>query len=123
MFSKFSVKKPYTILVAVVMVTLVFLFDLWGNKSAIDAFYTLSSYTYGPLLGMFAFGIFSRRKVCDRLVPIVAIVAMAICVVLVRFSDVLFGGYKFGSEVLLVNAALTIVGLFIISRKSVMTEE
>ncbi len=108
---------------AIISALLVLAFEYWRNDSAINLVYSLASYTYGPLLGMFAFGIFSRRKVCDRLVPIVAIVAMTICVVLVRFSDVLFGGYKFGSEVLLVNAALTIVGLFIISRKSVMTEE
>ncbi|MBQ5647525.1 MAG: sodium:solute symporter [Alistipes sp.] len=108
---------------AVISTLLVLAFEYWRNDSAINLVYSLASYTYGPLLGMFAFGIFSKREVRDSLVPVVAIVAMAICVVLVHFSDVLFGGYKFGSEVLLVNAALTIVGLFIISRKSVTTEE
>jgi Na+/proline symporter len=107
---------------AVISALLVLAFEYWRNDSAINLVYSLASYTYGPLLGMFAFGIFSKRKVRDRLVPVVAIVAMALCVVLVRFSDSLFGGYKFGSEVLLVNAALTIAGLLIISRKSATTE-
>ncbi len=100
------------LVVAMVVIGLVFLFDLWGNKSAIDAFYTLSSYTYGPLLGMF-----SKRKVCDKLVPLVAIIAPLICFVLDYNSKNWLGGYEFGFEILLLNAGLTISGLFFISRK------
>lgn len=103
--------------VAVVMVVLVFLFERWGNDSAIDLFYTLSSYTYGPLLGMFVFGIFTKRKVCDKLVPFVAIAAPLICFVLDCNSKSWFGGYEFGFEILLLNAAITICGLYFLSRE------
>jgi peptidoglycan/LPS O-acetylase OafA/YrhL len=102
--------------VAVVMIVLVFLFDLWSNKSAIDLFYILSSYTYGPLLGMFLFGVVSKRKVCDKWVPVVAIVSPMICGLLDYYSEQLFNGYSFGFEILLLNAAFTMFGLLILSR-------
>jgi Na+/proline symporter len=105
------------LLVAVTMVALIFLFDWWNNDSAIELFYLLSSYTYGPLLGMFAFGVFSKRKVCDKLVPLVAIIAPLMCFVVDHNSERWLGGYQFGFEILLLNAALTIGGLYCISKK------
>lgn len=105
------------LIVAMIVVALIFLFEWWGNNSAIGLFYALSSYTYGPLLGMFAFGVFSKRKVRDNLVPLVAIIAPLICFVLDHNSKIWFGGYEFGFEILLLNAALTIGGLYCISKK------
>lgn len=77
----------------------------------------MSSYTFGPLLGMFTFGFCSKREVRDRLVPVVAISAPLISLLLDHYSEVWFGGYQFGFELLLVNALLTIVGLQLISQK------
>ena len=105
------------LLVAVTMVALIFLFDWWNNDSAIELFYLLSSYTYGPLLGMFAFGVVSKRKVRDNLVPLVAIIAPLMCFVVDHNSERWLGGYQFGFEILLLNAALTIGGLYCISKK------
>ena len=96
---------------------LVLAFYIFSNESTINLVYSVGSYTYGPLLGLFAFGIFSKRKVCDRLVPVVVAIAPAICVLLDHRSEAWFEGYKFGFELLLVNAALTIVGLLLISRR------
>lgn len=102
---------------AVVLVVLVWGFDAWSNESSIRLFYRLASYTYGPLLGMFAFGLLSKRAVCDKLVPVVAVVSPAICGVLDYLSPTLFGGYEFGFEILLLNATATIVGLLLIRHK------
>jgi Na+/proline symporter len=102
---------------AVVMVALVFAFDKWGSGSSINIFYAMSSYTFGPLLGMFAFGALSRRKVRDGWVPAVALLSPAICLLLDHFSEQLFGGYQFGFEILLLNAGLTMLGLFLASRR------
>lgn len=96
---------------------LVLAFYIFSNESTINLVYSVGSYTYGPLLGLFAFGIFSKYKVRDRLVPVVVAVAPAICALLDHYSEVWFEGYKFGFELLLVNAALTIVGLLLISRR------
>ena len=82
-----------------------------ANTSAINAVYTLASYTYGPILGMFAFGLACKRKVKDRFVPLVAILAPALCLVLQLNSDRWFGGYKFSYEILLINAVFVILGL------------
>ena len=104
--------------VAVALLSLVLAFEKWSTASSIELFYRLASYTYGPLLGMFAFGLLSRRGVRERLVPLVVILAPILSLLLDCNSQVWFGGYRFGFEILLVNAALTVVGLLIISRKA-----
>ena len=104
--------------IAALLFLLILAFEKWSTASSIELFYRLSSYTYGPLLGMFAFGLLSRRGVRERLVPLVVILAPILSLLLDCNSQVWFGGYRFGFEILLVNAALTAVGLLIISRKA-----
>jgi Na+/proline symporter len=103
--------------IAVVMVLLVFAFKRWGDDSSINLFYLLVSYTYGPLLGMFAFGIFSKRKVRDRWVPAVAVAAPLLCALLDYNSKAWFWGYQFGFEIFLFNTAFTMLGFWAISHK------
>jgi Na+/proline symporter len=103
--------------VAVLLVALVLAFDRWGSGSSINIFYAMSSYTFGPLLGMFAFGALTKRKVCDKWVPVVAVVSPLICALLDYNSKYLFSGYQFGFEILLLNAGLTMLGLFLASRR------
>lgn len=102
---------------AVVMIGVIIGFRVWGDDSSINLYFKMSSYTFGPLLGMFTFGFCSKREVRDRLVPVVAISAPLISLLLDHYSEVWFGGYQFGFELLLVNALLTIVGLQLISQK------
>lgn len=104
--------------VATVLLLLVLAFEKWSTASSIDLFYRLASYTFGPLLGMFAFGIFCERKVCDKWVPVVVVTAPVISLLLDLNSEHWFGGYKFGFEILLVNTALTILGLLLLSRQA-----
>ena len=102
---------------AVLMGAAILIFHLLNTKSAIDAVYKLASYTYGPILGMFAFGIFTKKKVNDRFVPLVAVIAPALCLILQSNSERWFGGYKFSYELLLFNALFTILGLCLLIRK------
>ncbi len=109
-------RKGVHIAMALLMALTIAVFNLVNSTSAIDAVYKLASYTYGPILGMFAFGILVRRRVRDRLVPLVAIAAPLICLVLQFNSERWFGGYTFSYELLLLNALFTFLGMFLISR-------
>ena len=106
-----SIRKKVHVGMAVAMAVTIVVFNALNSTSAIDAVYKLASYTYGPLLGMFAFGILTRAQVRDRWVPLVSVLAPAICLVLQLNSERWFGGYKFSYEILLLNAALTFLGL------------
>jgi hypothetical protein len=105
------IRKRVHVGMAVCMALTIIIFNALNSTSAIDAVYKVASYTYGPLLGLFAFGIFSKRAVRDRGVPLVALLAPALCLVLQLNSERWFGGYKFSYELLLLNAAFTILGL------------
>jgi len=94
---------------------------LLNNTSVIDAIYTLASYTYGPILGLFAFGIFTKKQVYDKYIPLVAIASPILCYILQRNSEAWFNGYQISYELLLFNAAFTFIGLcFLIRKKSTM---
>ena len=111
-----SVRKRVHVGMAVLMAVVIFVIGLLNNTSVINAVYVLASYTYGPILGMFAFGIFLKLKVRDRFIPLVAIVAPVLCYVLQTNSEAWFGGYKFSYELLIFNALFTFIGMLIISR-------
>ena len=115
--SDVKVRKAVHIGMAVLMAVTVIVFNALNSTSAIDAVYKLASYTYGPILGLFAFGILTKKAVKDKYVPIVALVAPAICLILQLNSERWFGGYRFSYELLLVNAALTFLGLCLLRKK------
>ena len=111
-----SVRHRVTLGVAVVLTILIILFDQVGDRSIIDTFYSVASYTYGPLLGLFAFGICTRRVVRDRWVSAVALTAPLLTLLLDHYSEAWLGGYSFGFEILIINALLTMAGMALISR-------
>ena len=113
-----SARKWLHAAMAAVLTLSILAFETWSSTSTIELFYRLASYTYGPLLGLFAFGILSKREVCDRVVPVVAVVAPALCALLDAFSQEWFGGYTFGFEILLLNAGFTIFGLLLFSQRT-----
>ena len=113
-----SARKWLHAAMAAVLTLSILAFEKWSSASTIELFYRLASYTYGPLLGLFAFGILSKREVCDRVVPVVAVVAPALCALLDAFSQEWFGGYTFGFEILLLNAGFTIFGLLLFSQRT-----
>lgn len=120
--SDVSTRKKVHLGMTLLMVLLVIGFYLIDTQSVIDMVYRLASYTYGPLLGMFAFGLASRRKVRDKWVPLVALIAPALCLVLQLVSVRWLGGWRFGYELILINAILTAAGLWLLSEKAVEPE-
>ena len=102
---------------AVLMAVCIIVFGLLNSTSVIDAVYRLASYTYGPILGLFTFGLCFKRKVRDRWVPLVAILAPILCLVLDLHSVQWFGGYHFSYELLLMNALFTLLGLGLITQR------
>jgi SSS family solute:Na+ symporter len=106
------------IVISVVMVLLILLFKLFNDDSVIKTVFKVAGYTYGPLLGLFAFGMLTRWGVKDRWVPIVAVLSPVLTFALDRNSAALFGGYTFGFELLLVNAGITFAGLLLLRKIS-----
>lgn len=101
---------------ALMLALLIFLFKSIGSSSIINTIYTLVGYTYGPLLGMFAFGLFTKRQVKDSIVPFVAIASPIICYIINSISST-YLDYYFGYELLLLNGLLVFIGMLIISSK------
>lgn len=91
------------------------IFHIAGSGTIIDTIYRLAGYTYGPLLGLFSFGLLTQRKVIDGAVPFIAVISPIVCVLLDYSAPVLWG-YHFSYELLLINAALTILGLLCFSK-------
>ena len=97
---------------AVVFAILILVVKAADSPSVIDAIYILCSYTYGPLLGLFAYALLTRRGVNGRIVPYVAVASPLVCFLLDRLVT-LATGYSFGYELLMLNGLLTFVGLWL----------
>ena len=97
---------------AVVLGLVVLAFSAIREGSVINAIYTVAGYTYGPLLGLFFFGILTRRRVRDRWVPAICVLAPVFCYLLSTHSEAWLGGYRIGFELLLINAGITWLGLW-----------
>jgi len=92
-------------------------FKQLNSKEVITAIFDIAGYTYGPLLGLFTFGLYTKRPINDKLTPFVCIAAPIITYILNQNSEAWFGGYKIGFERLMLNGALVFVGLWLISRR------
>ena len=108
-------RKSAHLAMCVLFVLFILLFRMAGSTSLIDAIYTIVGYTYGPLLGLFAFGLLTRRAVNDRMVPYVAVASPFLCWVIDTVAGQL-AGYSFGYELLLLNGVLTFSGLYLLAR-------
>ncbi len=104
--------------IAFVFFISILLFKALNNSAVIDNLFTIAGYTYGPLLGLYSFGLFSGRKANDRITPFIAVLSPVICYFLSMNSERLFNGYKFGFELLLVNGLITYLGLLMFSSGS-----
>jgi Na+/proline symporter len=112
-----KVRKLVHIGISAVLLLVILLFRAINNQSVISAIFTVAGYTYGPLLGFYSFGLFTKFKVKDRLVPWVAIVSPILCYIISSNSEIWLNGYTFGFELLILNGALTFLGLFLLRRK------
>ncbi|CAN5321608.1 sodium:solute symporter [soil metagenome] len=103
---------------AIILLLVIVVFKIINDESVLRKLLTVASYTYGPLLGLFTFGILNKRKTNEKFVPVVAVLSPIICFVLSTYSIEWFSGYKFGIELLLINGLITYLGLLLISKKS-----
>ncbi|HEY0742345.1 MAG TPA: sodium:solute symporter [Chryseosolibacter sp.] len=115
---KFYVHLGFSLLFLVIIV----IFREVNERSVIDAVLTVAGYTYGPLLGLFTFGLFTKFQVKDRLVPIVCILSPILSYIISLNSEEWFGGYKFGIEILILNGMITFIGLLLVSRRGQRVE-
>lgn len=104
------------LMISILFVIIILAFKAVNNRSVIDAIYMIASYTYGPLLGLFVFGLFTRKKPRDKYVPYICISSPLLCFAtdyLVNY----YTGYRFGYEMLMVNGLITFAGLWLSSAK------
>jgi len=102
----------------------VLLFNAVNDASVVSAIFKVATYTYGPLIGLFAFSLFAKkRQVMDIATPYIVILAPVLCFFIDKYSTVLFDGYVFAEELIIVNGLLTFIGLWIMSRRKTTEEK
>lgn len=117
-----KVRQMVHLSVAFVFLLFVMLFKWINNPSMIGVILKVAAYTYGPLLGLFTFGIITKRAVNDNLVPFICVASPIICFVIDKYQKELFGKFEIGLELLIINGALTFIGLLFISYKNNFTQ-
>jgi len=99
------------------MLLVILLINFFNNASVVSLIFKIAALTYGPLLGLYAFGLFVKKKtVNENLVPIICIIAPTLTFLLSLYSKVLFGNYEFAEELIIINGLITFVGLIMISK-------
>jgi Na+/proline symporter len=111
-----SIKKRTHIMFSVLLIVVILVFRAISNESIVVAVFTVAGYTYGPILGLFVFGMYTKKKVKDKWVPLVGITSPVICFFISTYSEQLFNGYTFGFELLILNGLITMLGLWLISK-------
>lgn len=109
------------ICICIIFIAFIFIFKMINSEGVLNIIYILCSYTYGPLLGIFAFGILTKRQTKDKIVPVVTVISPILCLS-AHFGIPLLTGYKFGYELLLLNGLITFIGLYIFSKKQYKQE-
>ncbi|MCX6297155.1 MAG: hypothetical protein NTX97_14075 [Bacteroidetes bacterium] len=115
---KTKIRHKVHIAFASILFIVIVIFKLVNNDAVINNLFTWAGYTYGPLLGLYSFGLFTKFQVKDKLVPFVCISSPIICIVLSENSIQLFNGYKFGFEMIILNGFITFIGLWVVRRKA-----
>lgn len=111
-----KIRKQVHFLFAIALILVVILIDKLSQTNIIDTIYTLVGYTYGPLLGLYSFGLFTKKKTNDKAIPYIAIIAPIFCYFLNYISQN-YWDYRFGYELLIINGTFTFLGLLIFRRK------
>ena len=112
-----SVRKKVHLAFTALMFLVVLVFRWINDQSVINAVFIIAGYTYGPLLGLYAFGLFTKWQVRDKWVPYLAVLAPILAFLISQNSKKLLWGYQFGFEVLILNGLLMFVGLFLLRKK------
>ncbi len=112
-----SIRYRVHIMFAFLMMLIIIGYGAINNQALISTLFTIAGYTYGPLLGLYFVGLYTKWKVRDRYVPIVAVLSPLMSFLLSTNSQWLFNGYRFGFEILIVNGLFTIFGLYLLRKK------
>lgn len=121
---KTMLRKIIHLSFATIFIILVFIFKAVDSKTIVDLIFLIAGYTYGPLLGLFSFGILTKRSLKKNIVPVVCIAAPLICYLLEKNTALLFGpDYKIGYEMLIINGSITFLLLYIFSFKTSLAHE
>jgi len=112
-----KVKTRSHLAFSILLILVILAFRAVNDQSVVVAVFTVAGYTYGPILGLFLFGLLTKRKINDRWVPLIAVAAPALSYLISANSEKWLGGYTFGFEILILNGLLMISGLYIISKK------
>ncbi|MBN7810195.1 sodium:solute symporter [Algoriphagus sp. H41] len=112
-----AVRKKVHLLFTGLFYFLILAFYWLNDQSVINSVFIIAGYTYGPLLGLYSFGLFTKYQVKDRMVPYLAVLSPLLTFLIASNSEKLFWGYKFGFEALILNGALMFLGLFLLRRK------
>ncbi|MEI6682169.1 MAG: sodium:solute symporter [Bacteroidota bacterium] len=110
---KKHIRQMVHVMFAFILLVVIVLFRAINDRAVIDKLFTIAGYTYGPLLGLYSFGLFTNYSVRDRWIPLVALLSPVICYFLSTYSVDIFHGYRFGFELLILNGILTFVGLLL----------
>jgi len=105
-------------LMMLIIICVILSFKMINDKAIIAQLYTFSGYTYGPLLGLFSFGLFTKYAIKDKWVPLIAVSSPFVAYFLSQAMEFVFSGYKTGFEILIINGLITFIGLLIIRRKT-----
>ncbi len=116
-----TIRKQIHMMMSLLLVVVVIIFKHVLDRNVIDGLLTVATYTYGPLLGLFAFGIFTKKSINDRLVWLVTLAAVILIFSIANIPSAYLGGYKVGYELLPINGCITFLGLLLISRKEINT--
>ncbi len=111
-----KIRKRTHIFMSLILIVVIIVFKKYLNTNVIDGLLTVAGYTYGPLLGLFAFGIFTDFKVKDKYVWVVALISVIIVLIIGNIPHTSLGNYKIGYELLPINGLITFLGLILIRR-------
>ncbi len=112
-----SIRKKVHIVFSVVLILVIISFQYKLDENVIGSLLQVSTYTYGPLLGLFSFGLFTKLQIKDKWVWLVAILSVVFTYILNHYSKIWFNGFVFGYEILMINGLFTFIGLFLIRKK------
>lgn len=108
---------------AALIIFIIMAYSAINNQALISKLFTIAGYTYGPLLGLYSFGLYTRLRVKDRWVPLVAMLSPALSYLLSIYSERIFWGYKMGFEILIINGLITFLGLLLLSQRAEKAKE
>ncbi len=120
---KTNTRRKVHLIFALILFFVIIIYNWINNDAVINNLFKIAGYTYGPILGMFAFGMLTDRKVKDQWIPWVVLLAPTISYLMDTYSDIWFGGFKFGFLIIALNGLLTFLGMVFISKPQILKGE